>query len=138
MTTKNNYDNHYDNYYDYDYHYNKEDKNDEDKNDEEENNKINSIIENYKGVKITNKNKLYIVTCYDSKQFKTYSIVKYITCSNSGKCYLVEEIKSKNREWLMYYDIYPIESNIHNYSYKWFRNIKTENIINKIMSSISS
>jgi len=55
---------------------------------------------------------LYIVK-YNSKVFEPETIVKMETCSDSGKCYLVSDINDTNkREWIMNYDLYPIDSNI--------------------------
>jgi len=59
---------------------------------------------------------LYIVK-YNSKVFEPETIVKMETCSDSGKCYLVSDINDTNkREWIMNYDLYPIDSN-NNFNY---------------------
>lgn len=61
---------------------------------------------------------LYIVK-YNSKVFEPETIVKAETCSDSGKCYLVSDINdTKKREWLMYYDLYAIDSN-NNFNYNY-------------------
>ena len=46
---------------------------------------------------------------------KQYSKVKIITLIN--KCYLVEDCITKNREWVMRYDIYPFDN--HDYCGDW-------------------
>lgn len=46
----------------------------------------------------------------DTTSFKKKQIVKYITCTYSGQCHLVADIHNDlNREWLMYYDLYPVD-----------------------------
>jgi len=46
----------------------------------------------------------------DTRSFKRKQIVKYITCTYSGKCHLVADVNNdRNREWLMYYDLYPVD-----------------------------
>lgn len=78
-------------------------------------------------------NGLYIIK-HNSDVFDDNTIVKFITCSYSGDCYLVEEPKSTKREWIMYYDLYPIDWANHQFKYKWYYNQKTENIIKEIMN----
>ncbi len=54
----------------------------------------------------------YYIIKHNSKVFKPNTIVKFETCSNSGDCYLVSDLNNTyNREWIMYYDLYPIDKN---------------------------
>jgi len=85
----------------------------------------------YKDIKLNNINEYYLVVC-NNKKLNKYTIVKYITCSYSGNCYLVEDILSNNKEWLMYYDLYPLDWNSHNFKYQWFYNNSNEKIIKKL------
>ena len=80
------------------------------------------------------KTDLYIIK-HNSKVFDDNTIVKCITCSDSGKCYLIEGINSDKREWIMYYDLYPVDWNNNRYNYKWFYDRKTEEIISKLIKS---
>jgi hypothetical protein len=42
----------------------------------------------------------------DSENFKKNTVLKYITCSDSGKCYLMTDLNNNfNREWIMYYQL---------------------------------
>ena len=74
---------------------------------------------------------MYIVK-HNSKVFNDNTIVKFISCSYSGDCYLVEEINSNKREWIMYYDLYPLNWNNHKFNYKCFYDKKTEEIIKNL------
>lgn len=76
---------------------------------------------------------LYIVK-YNSKVFEPETIVKMETCSDSGKCYLVSDINDTNkREWLMYYDLYAIDSNNkYNYNYQEKFDKIAKNFINNM------
>jgi hypothetical protein len=78
-------------------------------------------------------NGLYIIK-HNSNEFKDNTIVKFITCSYSGDCYLIEEPNSNKREWIMYYDLYPIDWDNHPFKYKWYYSEKFENIIKGIMN----
>ena len=62
---------------------------------------------------------LYIVK-HNSKVFEPETIVKAETCSDSGKCYLVSDLNDTlKREWIMYYDLYAIDTNNkYNYNYQ--------------------
>lgn len=54
-------------------------------------------------------NKLYKVKYDNSEVFKKDQILKYISCTYSGKCYLMADINDNlKREWLMYYDLEEI------------------------------
>lgn len=60
----------------------------------------------------------YYIVKHNSKVFEPETIVKVETCSNSGKCYLVSDLNDNlKREWIMYYDLYAINSN-NNYNYQ--------------------
>ncbi len=49
---------------------------------------------------------VYYIVKHNSNEFEPGTIVKYETCSYSGKCYLVSDINDNfKREWLMYYDL---------------------------------
>lgn len=49
---------------------------------------------------------VYYIVKHNSKVFEPNTIVKFETCSYSGKCYLVSDINDNlKREWLMYYDV---------------------------------
>ena len=52
---------------------------------------------------------IYLVK-YGTKKFEKETLVKFITCSNSGNCYLVTDLKDDSKgEWVMYYDLYPVD-----------------------------
>lgn len=44
------------------------------------------------------------------------TLVRYITCTYSGECYLVEELNSSNREWIMKYDLNAVDENNNDYN----------------------
>ena len=49
---------------------------------------------------------VYYIVKHNSKVFEPNTIVKFETCSYSGKYYLVSDINDNlKREWLMYYDV---------------------------------
>lgn len=70
---------------------------------------------------------LYLIK-NDYNKIKQYTLVKFITCTNSGQCYLVADISDdKNREWIMYYDLYPIDKekfNYYRYNYSYNKEIQ--------------
>ena len=42
----------------------------------------------------------------NTNKFKKNTVLKYINCSYSGKCYLMADLKDDlNREWIMYYEL---------------------------------
>ena len=52
---------------------------------------------------------IYLVK-YGTKNFEKEALVKFIACSNSGNCYLVVDLKDDSKgEWVMYYDLYPVD-----------------------------
>ena len=67
-------------------------------------------------------NKFYIVK-HNSKVFEPNTLVKCDVCSDSGNCYLVVDLKDDlKREWIMYYDLYPLSLNKNDYSRRWYYN----------------
>ena len=52
---------------------------------------------------------------FADKNIKQYAVIKIITIIN--KCCLIEDIKTLNREWVMDYNIYPL--NNHNLGGYW-------------------
>ncbi len=52
---------------------------------------------------------IYLVK-YGTKKFEKETLVKFITCTNSGNCYLVVDLNDDSiGEWVMYYDLYPVD-----------------------------
>jgi len=47
----------------------------------------------------------YYIIKYNFNKLKQNTIVEYICCTYSGNCYLVEDINTKEREWIMYYNL---------------------------------
>lgn len=65
----------------------------------------------------------------NSKVFKTNTLVKYITCTYSGNCHLVADLNDDlKREWLMYYDLYPVNMKKEDYRYNYYYNLELDNI----------
>jgi len=65
----------------------------------------------------------------NSKVFKTNTLVKYITCTYSGNCHLVADLNDDlKREWLMYYDLYPVNMKKEDYRYNYYYNQELDNI----------
>lgn len=60
---------------------------------------------------------------YNNENFKQYDIVKFITITNSGQCYLVEHIETKYRCWMMKSDLFEINSNNYDRMYEYEKNI---------------
>jgi len=50
------------------------------------------------------------------ENFKKYTIVELVTVINN--CYLVENIVTKNRKWIMNYYLYLLNNNINSDNYK--------------------
>ena len=61
------------------------------------------------------------------KDIKQYAKVKVITIINNS--YLIEDIKTKKRIWVMRYDIYPLTN--HDYYGSWVYDEKFQNEINE-------
>jgi len=87
----------------------------------------------YKSLNIGDFKRFYIVSSVNSK-FAKYSVVEFITCSYSGKCYLIEDVLSGDREWTMYYNVYPIRWKSHDFQHTWYYNLKLEKIIEKLFA----
>lgn len=52
----------------------------------------------------------YYIIKHNSKIFQPNIIVKFITCSYSGNCYLICDLNNDlNREWLMNNDLYHVD-----------------------------
>lgn len=65
----------------------------------------------------------------NSKNFNANTLVKYITCTDSGNCHLVADLNDDlKREWLMYYDLYPVNMKQNDYRYKYYYNQALDNI----------
>lgn len=48
----------------------------------------------------------YFKIIHNSTKFKKNTVLKFITCSDYGKCYLMADLYDDlNREWIMYYDL---------------------------------
>ena len=54
----------------------------------------------------------YFILTNSNKKFKQGTLVKFVTIINEA-C-LVENVNTKEREWIMRYDIYPLEN--HDFS----------------------
>lgn len=68
--------------------------------------------------------KIFMIKYKHNKNFKQYNIVKFITITYSGQCYLVEDIETKQRGWIMEYDLFEINSNnYNNIMYEYDKNI---------------
>jgi len=63
---------------------------------------------------------IYLVK-HNSNKFSPNTLVKYIACSYSGDCFLCASIDDDlNREWIMYYDLYPLEkSKLYDFN-RWY------------------
>jgi len=54
----------------------------------------------------------YYIVKHNSTVFEPNTVVKYITCTYSGNCYLIADLNEPlKREWIMKYSLYPIEKN---------------------------
>jgi len=49
----------------------------------------------------------YVVVC-PNETFQLGAVVQFVTCSYSGNCYLLEDIHSKERSWMMKYSVKQI------------------------------
>ncbi len=52
--------------------------------------------------------RLYMIVGCDSKKFQKLDIVKLITIINDA--YLVEHVETNEREWIMKYNLYPLNN----------------------------
>lgn len=67
---------------------------------------------------------IYLVK-YGTKKFEKETLVKFITCSNSGNCYLVVDLKDDSKgEWVMYFELYPIVYRSWDYRYYHDENLE--------------
>jgi hypothetical protein len=83
-----------------------------------------------------NMENIYLIK-HNSKVFKPHTLVKYITCTYSGNCYLIEKLGTDEREWLMYYDLYPVEcKKINNYMFYYNEDFQriADNLISKLVN----
>jgi len=62
------------------------------------------------------------------------SLMKYENISDSGNCYLVSDVKTNERYWLMYYDLYKLVENNNNT--KWNYNEEYDKELRKLLSSL--
>jgi len=60
--------------------------------------------------------------------------MKYENISDSGNCYLVSDVKTNERYWLMYYDLYKLVENNNNT--KWNYNEEYDKELRKLLSSL--
>jgi len=77
---------------------------------------------------------IYLVK-HNSNKFNPNTLVKYITCSYSGNCYLCADLDDDlKREWIMYYDLYPISLSKDDFQYRWIYNQNLNNIGSELIS----
>jgi hypothetical protein len=69
----------------------------------------------------------YFILTNSNKKFKQGTLVKFVTIINEA-C-LVENVNTKEREWIMRYDIYPLEN--HDFSGFWKYHETYQNMIPK-------
>lgn len=63
---------------------------------------------------------IYLIK-YGTVVFKKETLVKYIACTYSGNCYLVADLNDNlKREWVMYYDLYPVDWMNRNNSNRYY------------------
>ena len=76
---------------------------------------------------------IYIIT-HNSAVFQPLTVVKFITCTYSGDCYLVADLNNDiKREWIMYYDLYPIDWKSKNNQYRWYYNSEYHKIADALI-----
>jgi len=81
-----------------------------------------------------NTSNIYLVK-HNSIKFKPNTIVKFITCSYSGNCYLCADLDNDlNREWIMYYDLYPVSLRKDDFQYRWIYNQSLSDIASELIS----
>ena len=72
---------------------------------------------------------------YKTEKFNPKQLVKYITCTYSGNCYLVADINdNNNREWIMYYDLYPVNKNLLD-RFLWYHNPEFQILADKFLAN---
>lgn len=71
---------------------------------------------------------IYLVRNKTDK-FEANTLVRYVTCTYSGNCHLVADLKDDlNRQWLMYYDLYPVNMKQGDYNYNYYYNSDLDKI----------
>lgn len=77
---------------------------------------------------------IYLIRC-DTDNFVKDTLVRYISCTYSGDCYLVADLKNdKKREWIMYYDLYPVDWIGRNNSYRYYYDENTQQKANQLLA----
>lgn len=67
---------------------------------------------------------IYLVK-YGTKKFEKETLVRFITCTNSGNCYLVADLNDDSiGEWVMYFELYPIV--YRSWDYRYYYNEKLD------------
>lgn len=77
----------------------------------------------------------YYIIKHNSDKFEPETIVHFENCTYSGNCYLISDLNNTyNREWIMYYDLYPVDINKVYNNYKWYYNEKFHKIANTFIN----
>lgn len=77
---------------------------------------------------------IYLIK-HNSKVFEPHTLVKYITCSYSGDCYLISDFNDDlKREWIMYYDLYPVDWKNKHDNYRWYYNSNFQEIADSLIA----
>lgn len=78
----------------------------------------------------------YLITGIDTNIFNIYEVVKLITIFNH--VYLVESLITQDKEYLMYYNLYPFikHSGLHKYNKKYQKLIPSNYYLNKKTNEI--
>jgi len=63
------------------------------------------------------------------------TLMKFETISNSGDCYLVSDVKTNERKWLMYYDLYKLIGK-NEKSIRWYYIEEYDKELRKLLSSL--
>ena len=80
---------------------------------------------------------IYLIK-YGTENFKKETLVKFINCTYSGQCYLMADLKDDSkREWIMYYDLYPVDWKNCDYRYNYDENFqkKADELLLNYLSS---
>lgn len=78
--------------------------------------------------KINTNDRIYITKYDRNENFKKHILVKLITITDSGKCYLVESLDNEERHWIMYYDLYLLNSHKYHYNHNFYKEEDLEKI----------
>jgi len=72
----------------------------------------------------------YFIIKHNSSVFDNNTIVYYENCTYSGDCYLVSDLNDNlKREWIMYYDLYPVDKRIITNTFnRWYFDEKFDKI----------